>query len=279
MMNKLTIYKDNKLINASYKLSLNEQRLILSCIGQLKSSESLTSDMWVEVSVSDYAKSFNIDKKRAYIELKEIEEQLFERYVFINAEALPKDIKHNFNAKHKIKTRWVSHVAYNVEEQKIAIGFAPLIIPYLSQLKKEFTKYQLEHVSQMSSIYAIRIYEILAQHQFKDKKEVKISILDLREKLQIENKYPKFANIRQKVITPAMEQINKYSNFKAEYFPIKKSRKVDAILFKFSFKEGQEATREPKNNPKQHISEKEIITNARPGESYQQVRNRLTGYT
>jgi len=277
-MNKLTIYKDNKLINASYKLSLNEQRLILSCIGQLKSNESLTSNMWVEVSVSDYAKSFNIDKKRAYIELKKIEEQLFERYVFIDADSLPKDIKHSFNSKHKIKTRWVSHVAYSVEEQKISIGFAPLIIPYLSQLKKEFTKYQLEHVSKMSSIYAIRIYEILAQHQFKNKKEVKISILDLREKLQIEDKYPKFANIKQKVITPAIEQINKYSNFNAEYFPIKKSRKVDAILFKFSFKEGQEATRESKNNPNQHISEKYIVANSRPGESYQQVRNRLAGH-
>lgn len=248
-------------------------------MGILKSNESLTSDMWVEVSVSDYAKSFNIDKKRAYIELKEIEEQLFERYVFINAEALPKDIKHNFNANHKIKTRWVSHVAYNVEEQKISIGFAPLIIPYLSQLKKEFTKYQLEHVSQMSSIYAVRIYEILAQHQFKDKKEVTISILDLREKLQIEDKYPKFSSIKQKVIIPAIEQINKYSNFNAEYIPIKKSRKVDALLFKFSFKEGQEATRSSKNNPRQHPSEKDIIEHARPGESRQQVRNRLAGNT
>lgn len=278
-MNKLTIYKGNDLINANYKLSLSEQRLILSCIGQLKSNESLTSDMWIEVSVSDYAKAFNIDNKRAYIELKEIEKKLFERYVFIDAEALPKETRHNFNADHKIKTRWVSHVAYNAEEQKIAIGFAPLIIPYLSQLQKEFTKYKLEHVSQMSSIYAVRIYEILAQHQFKDKKEVTISLSDLREKLQLEDKYSLFGHFTSRVLVPAEKQINQYSNFTMQYDLIKKGRKVNAIRFKFSFKEGQEVTRDSKNNPWQHPTEKDIIEHARPGESHQQVRNRLVGHT
>ena len=274
-MKKLTIYKDNKLINANYKLSLSEQRLILSCIGQLKSNESLTSDMWVEVSVSDYAKSFNIDNKRAYLELRAIEKKLFERYVFINAEALPKEMRHNFNAKHKIKTRWVSHVAYNAEEQKIAIGFAPLIIPYLSQLQKEFTKYKVEHIAKMSSIYAIRIYEILAQHQFKDKKEITISLADLREKLQIEDKYALFGHFTSRVLVPAEKQINQYSNFTMQYDLIKKGRKVNAIRFKFAFKEGQEAMREPKNNPRRYLSEKDIIEQSRPGESYQQVRDRL----
>lgn len=278
-MNKLTIYKDNNLINASYKLSLSEQRLILSCIGQLKSNESLTSNMWVEVSVPDYAKLFNLTEKIAYLELREIEKRLFERYVFIDFDSLPKELKKNLSPKHKIKTRWVSHVAYNAETQTIAIGFAPLVIPYLSQLKQEFTKYQLEHVAKMTSIYAIRVYEILAQHQFKKLKEIKIPLTDLREKLQIEDKYLMFGHFSSRVLNPAIEQINKYSNFDAEYLLIKRNRKVDSIHFKFAFKEGKEATREPKNNPNQHISEKEIITNARPGESYQQVRNRLAGNT
>ncbi len=88
-----------------------------------------------------------------------------------------------------------------------------------------------------------------------------------------------FGHFTSRVLKPAIEQINQYSNFDVEYLFIKRNRKVESIHFKFAFKDGQEATREPKNNPNQHISEKEIIERARPGESYQQVRNRLTGHT
>lgn len=46
-MTKLVIYKSNDIIEASYRLSLNEQRIVLACIGQINSKESL-----LEISLS-----------------------------------------------------------------------------------------------------------------------------------------------------------------------------------------------------------------------------------
>ncbi len=43
MSSKLTIYKSNQIIEASYRLSLNEQRVILACISQVNSAEKLIS--------------------------------------------------------------------------------------------------------------------------------------------------------------------------------------------------------------------------------------------
>ena len=40
---KLVVVKSNKVIEASYRLSLSEQRIILACIGKMDSTEAYTN--------------------------------------------------------------------------------------------------------------------------------------------------------------------------------------------------------------------------------------------
>ena len=60
-----------------------------------------------------------------------------------------------------IQSRWVSQIAYIDEQAKVEIIFAPAIIPLITRLEKEFTKYDIQQVSGLSSGYAIRLYELL----------------------------------------------------------------------------------------------------------------------
>jgi plasmid replication initiation protein len=117
------------------------------------------------------------------------------------------------------------------------------------------------------------LYELLAKHQFQEIKEINISVSDLKTMLLVENKYKLFGHFHDRVIKPAVEQINKHSNFIADYELIKKSRSFSDIKFKFKLKKTLKK-----------ISDKaEIITitneiidkNARPGETKYVVATRL----
>ena len=81
---KLVVYKSNKVVEASYKLSLNEQRLILMCIAKVNSTKPLLASERFEVSAKEFAKKFKISESKAYQTIKDVSEQLFERYVIID---------------------------------------------------------------------------------------------------------------------------------------------------------------------------------------------------
>jgi hypothetical protein len=63
--NKLVV-KDNALIDASFNLSLIEQRIMLLAIVGARESSNLTSDTPIEVFVSDYVHQFKVDSNNAY---------------------------------------------------------------------------------------------------------------------------------------------------------------------------------------------------------------------
>ncbi len=276
-MSKLTIYKDNNVINASYRLSLGEQRLILSCIGQINPT---MDDLGVySVSTDDYAKLFNLSRKRAYRELKDVAEQLFDRYVIIDAASLPDDLRIKYKVvveSGTFKTRWVSHLQYDNVNLSLSLCFSPLMIPYLSQLKSQFTKYDIEHVANFSSVYAIRIYEFLAQRQFQSTKSFVMPLMDLRDLLQLDDsKHRLYGHLKSRVLDPAINQINDFSNITADYTEKKRGKKVVSIQFNFEIKAGMTAARNSKQNPYKHTTEAEIKKLAKPGETIKQARERI----
>jgi len=81
-MNKL-VYKNNSIIKASYSLNLAESRLVLSCIAQIKSDEKISADKMFMLSVSDYAKLFNLTEQSAYKELYAISDELLKKILTI----------------------------------------------------------------------------------------------------------------------------------------------------------------------------------------------------
>lgn len=219
MLNQI-VTKSNKIIEASYKLNLHEQRILLSCISQHNSLEKLKKEDEFYISALDYATTFNMEPKHVYQELREAAENLFERHLLIK----------NKNTGNPVKTRWISSIEY--ANAGISIHFAPKIIPYLSELSTEFTSYRLSNVSKLTSIYAIRLYEMLIQ--WKKIQKVTFDLENFRKALGLENnEYKRMFDFKKNVLNIAIKQINEHTNINCIVKDIKKGKSIIALEFRF----------------------------------------------
>jgi plasmid replication initiation protein len=276
MNNKnLVVYKSNKVIEAGFKLTQNEQRVILCCIAKVNSSKPLSPLERFEVTAKEFSDRFKINKDKSYQTLKEVSEQLFERYVIIdNPDPTDKTLKYT-------KTRWISAVNYHEDNGKISLLFAPLMIPYLSELHGSFTFYQLENISRMTSTYGIRLYELLMQWKSTGKREIDIEWL--KKQFELDTSYDRMDNLKRRVIDPAIKDINEHSDYQVSLEQRKNGRKVTHLIFTFSEKNAPEGvktekptrTTKPKEKMILGVSMSEIEKNARPGESNEQAAARI----
>ena len=132
--NSLTVVKSNKVVEASYMLSLAEQRVLLCCIAQIDSTAVLTESYRFEVTAAGISDLVGIENRSSmYRDLKIASEKLYERSVIID-DPEPDNPKIT-----QRKTRWISSIDYMPGEGKVVLCFAVDIIPYLSQLSREFT--------------------------------------------------------------------------------------------------------------------------------------------
>ena len=229
-MNKNQVVKSNQVIEASYQLSAVEQRIILAAISLIPKSQVITDDELYPVSVNELH-LLGVHEKTAYRDLKEGINRLYERSINLSV-----DDK-------SIKMRWVQEIQFLDSQGVIGIRFSKPILPFISNLSREFTKYALSDIAGISSAYAIRIYELLVQYRQIGKRE--ITVESLRTMLELGKKYPLFADFKKRVIDTAVDQINEYSPLKVTYEQKKTGRKVTSVLF--SFKEKPKSINE--NNP------------------------------
>lgn len=223
MQNKLVV-KDNALINASYYLSLVEQRLILLGIVEARNNQSQNNEFII--NVSSYINVFGVDGATAYLSIKDACKRLKKReFTFTRVVNGVAEI---------VESRWVQSVAYATNASYVKIEFTNAVMPLITNLEKHFTSYQLEKVKDLTSIYAIRLYELLIS--WKQTKKVELSLADLRVKLGIESdEYKTMCNFKAKVLDVAITQINQHTDITVKYENIKSGRNITG--FKFSFKQ------------------------------------------
>ena len=230
MKNDLVV-KDNALINASYNLEVTEQRLILlSIIRARETGQGISSDSKLEIHASDYASRFDVTKEAAYNALKNAVNNLFERKFSF------KEIHKDTNKEIVVKSRWVSRIAYVDDLATLEITFAPDVVPLITRLEKHFTSYQLKQVAQLTSKYAIRLYEFLIAWRDVGKTPV-ISLSEFRERLGLEmNEYQKMVNFKSRVLEPAIKQINELTDIHVKYEQYKTGRSISGLSFTFKHK-------------------------------------------
>lgn len=221
----LTVYKDNYLVEASYKLSLMEQRIMLFAISRLDPRNPQDKHSF---HVSELLEFYpDLEPSSAYRHLREAVYKLSERWVRTED---PEKVR---------EFRWVESRTYFKDEGRIDIIFTKSIMPYLFQLESQFTKYQLENVASFRGTYSIRIYELLTQYKTLGERE--FSVDELKDLLQVADKYPRFNSFNERVLTPALEEINERSDLLISVEPKKRGRKVTALTFKISLKPQKKA--------------------------------------
>jgi plasmid replication initiation protein len=226
------VVKSNRLIEASYRLGLNEQRIILYSICRCREDQSgLFPDLPVTITADAFAKQFpSIDKTNVYRQLKEAMDALYDRSVTIH------DTDATSGHARVKKTRWVSEAAYVDGAGNIQVVFTPEVIKYMTRLETEFTSYQLEKVGQMTSAHAVRVYELLSQYRNIGNRTFNLAWL--RETLGVEpGEYKLTADFIRKVIEVAVKQINDYSDLNVSYKSLKTGRAISDFAFRIKAKD------------------------------------------
>ena len=227
---KPIIVKDNALINASYNHGLVEQRLILLAIIEARESgKGINANDPLTIHVASYINHFSVHRNTAYQALKDACEDLFARQFTYQ------EVNKKGNIEH-IRSRWVSEVRYIDKESAVRLIFAPAIVPLITVLEREFTKYDLEQVSQLSSAYAVRLYELLIAWRSLGKTPI-IEIQEFRHKMGVlEHEYIRSDNFKKWVIVLPIKQINEHTDITVDYEQHKAGRTITGFSFTFTQK-------------------------------------------
>ena len=212
MQNELVV-KSNQVIEASYRLSVVEQRVVLSAIAKIPKMCEVSDDEIYTVSVQDL-QALGVHEKTAYRDLKEAVNRLYERSISL-------DIDDKL-----IKMRWVQRIEFTDNQGIIALRFSKDILPFISNVKANFTQYMLSEVSKMQGAYSVRIYELLTQ--YKSVGERSIAIDDLRIMLDLGSRYKTTGNLIAWVIDPSIEEINEQTDLKIQQNP--KKQGVNSLI-------------------------------------------------
>lgn len=233
------VVKDNALIDASFNLTLIEQRLMLLAIVEARELKSLTPETPIEVKASAYIEQYKVDESNAYSQLAEASKQLFNRqFSYID--------RYNNNESITV-SRWVNEVTYVTDRGMVVLYLNRNVISMISRLQEQFTRYHLSQVSDFKSNHSIRLYEILVKF-INIGNSSKYAIQELRSLLGIEdNEYKSISYLKRDVIDKAVKEINDKTDITVKYDQFKDGKTITHILFKIKKKPVKKGSREDQN--------------------------------
>jgi plasmid replication initiation protein len=219
-MNNLSVAKSNNLIDASYKLNVQAQKLVLACLGKIDSRPDAPPQKEVTLTASEFSELMGIDIKNAHRELYKAADALFKSSIVLH------------EGDDEIELYWIQEKAKKLKgEGAVRIVWSDRILRYICQLKSRFTTYKLRNIASLQSGHSIRLYELLMK--FNATGERVIYLDDFKSALGISDKYPEFKVLNRDVIKPAIEELNQRSDLIIKFDTIKKGRTVAALVFEF----------------------------------------------
>ena len=220
------VVKDKSLIDASFNLSLVEQRIMLMAIVEARELPKLTFDTPIKVSVKSYIDQFKVASSTAYESLQDAVDTLFERQFSYYDPVMDE----------RFKERWIYKASYIDDKGHVVMFFTPTVISMISRLYKNFTQYLIDEVSDFKSKYSVRLYELLIKYKELGSSK-KYTIDELRSLLGVENtEYKTMSLFKVNVLDKAVKEINTKTDIQIKYDQFKEGRAISHILFKLSKK-------------------------------------------
>lgn len=240
------IRKSNDLIEARYKFDVWEMRFFLSVLAQIRKEDNDFSvyRIWYK----DIAQMFDLKTHQSYDLLREGAKKLMNKsfYVRYEDDGKPREVQYHILRELDYSTQ--GKEGRDARQEYIDLTIEQKMKPLLLQLQKSFTTYDLRNVTKLG-MYATRIYELLKQYEVIGNRTFKIE--EMKRMFELEKEYPRFPNFFQKVIQPAVKEINKYTDLNiGEVEKLKEGRRVVGLYFHFHKKGEDEVNKLRNNKPK-----------------------------
>lgn len=238
-LNKRKVVEHNDLISSVAKMDktpLKIFELAVSCIDTDNPPKDNTiflskKELFTFFKVSDndkhsrFKEAIEKMQKQAFFQIKEVKN---EGYEMISIVPIPTVKWNNYN-------------------DEVMIRFNQDIMPYLIDLKQNFTQYAISDIMELNSKYSIILYKWLCMfynqyehytgkggrrtEQVEGYRNPSITVKDLRMLTDTVDEYPRFDNFESWIIKKPLDEINSHTHFKVTYEKIKKGRSIDSIIF------------------------------------------------
>ena len=174
------------------------------------------------VHAESYINQFGVARQTAYQALKDACKDLFARQFSYQEK--------RERGRANITSRWVSQIAYIDETATVEVIFAPAVVPLITRLEEQFSKYDIEQISSLSSAYAVRLYELLICWRTTGKTPV-IDLTEFRKRIGVlDTEYQRMDVFKRGVLELALKQVNEHTDITATYEQHKKGQSDYRIL-------------------------------------------------
>ena len=238
-LSKRKVVEHNSLITSIAKMDktpLKMFELAVSCIN----TEEPPKNNTVYLSKEELFAFFKVDDSNKHTRFKEAVEKMQKQAFF----KIKEKKEHGFEFENIVPIPYVKWTDYHDE---VTIRFSPEIMPYLINLKKNFTQHALSDLAELNSKYSIILYRWLSmnynqyehysvkggrrEEQVESYRNPTISIKELRTMTDTVKLYKEFRDLDKRVLKESLEEINTHTSFNVTYEKVKKGRSIDSIVF------------------------------------------------
>ena len=217
------VRKANNLVEGKYRFDIWEMRVFTKMLTMILPSDEDFKEY--RIYLKEVIDDFNLSAdKQSYKLLKDGAIKLMKKEIKIIRDT------------DEGEKEFLTHIAVGLDSftsktqgSYVDISFHPKMKPFLLQLQTQFLMYDVRNVLQLQSSYSVRIYELLKQYEKIGKRT--FSVDDLKETLAVMDKYPLYANFKQRIIVKAQEDLAAYTDVKFTFEEIKKGRAIHSIVF------------------------------------------------
>ena len=244
-LSKRKVVEHNSLITSIAKMDKTPLKMFELAVS-LIDTENPPEDQTVYLSKRELFAFFKVDDSNKHSRFKEAVEKMQKQAFF----QIKKEQDKGFKFISIVPIPYVEWTDYNDE---VKIEFHREIMPYLINLKNNFTQHALSDIAELNSKYAIILYRWLSMNynqydhysvkggrrekQVESYRNPEISMHDLRQMTDTVDEYKRFYNFEKWVLKEPLSEITNHTTLNVTYEKIKKGRSIDSIVFHITKKQ------------------------------------------
>lgn len=238
-LSKRKVVEHNSLITSIAKMDKTPLKMFELAVSYINTEEP-PKDHTVYLSKEELFAFFKVSDNDKHSRFKQAVENMQKQAFF----KIKEKKEHGFEFENIVPIPYVKWTDYHDE---VTIRFSPEIMPYLINLKKNFTQHALSDLAELNSKYSLILYRWLSMQynqyehysvkggrradQVESYRNPSITVKELRLMTDTVKEYQHFPHFENWILKKPLEEITKHTSFNVTYDKIKKGRSIDSIVF------------------------------------------------
>lgn len=244
----------NEFVTASYNIDLQLEKMILfaiSVVNKFEMDRQIDFDFKHPVVVSadnmvnlmyDYDPSVSLTYDESQLRigrLKSVTRSMKRFYTDLKNFPVMEVKRNEKGVSEKIPM--INKLAYDTKHKQLSIYFPQEFYEFFYKLAgdgvvKPFNKHEIQYIMKMEHYFSLRLYRFLNAHIWRNKQPLIIEYDHIRAMLNKTKNYLTHQKIKERLIEPAIKEINDFTNIQVDATYIKTGASYTAVQIDYQFK-------------------------------------------